>query len=162
MTQQDREPPFIAGLNNARKILVELRAKKVKEQEIDRIAQTPVKEQEQDIQALPSQFSKSEKAKESLSPPSYKERTFILHNKINEIGRELFECHKECENYQSIFNNLAEYYADNLPTIELNEKLKKKSYELQEITSEYQKKIKTNKKKNKTTETHGYQKKRKK
>jgi len=49
MTQQDREPPFIAGLNNARKILVELRAKKVKEQEIDRIAQTPVKEQEQDI-----------------------------------------------------------------------------------------------------------------
>jgi len=39
---------------------------------------------------------------------------------------------------------LAEYYADNLPIIELNEKLKKKSYELQEITSEYQKKIKTN------------------
>ena len=53
------EPPFILGLRNAKKILVELRAKKVKEQEVDRIAQTPVREPTKENEALPSQYSKS-------------------------------------------------------------------------------------------------------
>lgn len=87
-----------------------------------------MKDQPEDDRPDRSKSANTHKVEDVPEPASFKDRTFELHEKINEIGRELFECHNECESFESIFTNLAKFYADNLPTIELNEKLKKKSF----------------------------------